>query len=805
MKIDEAKSTATLVGDIQTNAVSIDINNIGFITQLLSTNLYSKPIDSFLREIVSNAWDSHVEAGNNEPIILEIGTDTEGRHFCRIQDFGVGLSPQRFNDIYRNIGSSTKRSDNTQIGGFGIGRFSALAYSGTVYLTSNHDGTKYKYLMYKDGNHIKIDELFNLPTEERDGLEVMVYVKDADVVEFRRAMKNQLVYFENLYINFDRYQPSKNSYDYRYDSTFADAFNGLKIKRYNHFSVNTFGTNDTTTLCLGKIQYPLNPHSLMNTKFRFDENYPISVNFEIGDLEVTPNREQILYTRDNIKKIEDKLDLVQEEIEEIINKYETKDYDVLGDYIEQLKNPTIYIPILEDDSTFGNNVYLKVKRKSNKITYKGKTVSQNAVEMYNFLMNVKIPHQYISFRAYMGRIETKNPGWYTYNFDTLLTTAYDCIVDTDPEHILTGTGVRKIFTTEYSNLNNITKDYIRSHANSGSFFLKHFTNRSIIKGLITILKGEVSRRYAYTKFNWNKNDFRLILSDLLPILKHIPHITNKSVPQSYIDKRQAELKAARDSNKVAGMNWNEEVNLFVLRKSDRVVYGKRDVTTDSERITLDNLRIKWKKFPVIYSVKDDPFLRDLYWVFSTVPNSEYTKYRFVEIAPSKINILKDFPNFIRIEKFMSVEYKKIRQLATARYLLSEYPFIEDLHRIGDTLSLISNKLYNVVTEINTYIVSNSIRSYNYDPAILEDIDKICKDNNYYDEEMLGFVKENLKMLEGSKFLTLITDGRGKLQEKSINFAVGCILSKKLFRPDLEAVSKLRKQTIFNKKEENENN
>ena len=86
---------------------------------MLSSQIYRRPHESIVREITSNCFDSHIEANVDDPVIIKIKEDEAG-WYISFNDFGVGLSPDRIEKIYTNLGESTKRESNKFIGAFGL-------------------------------------------------------------------------------------------------------------------------------------------------------------------------------------------------------------------------------------------------------------------------------------------------------------------------------------------------------------------------------------------------------------------------------------------------------------------------------------------------------------------------------------------------------------------------------------------------------------------------------------------------------------------------------------------------------------
>ena len=87
------------------------IGDLKVIFNILRSKLYSNPIKSTCREYASNARDAHVEAGIPE-IPIEIYLPSAIDNSFRVRDFGLGISPDRINNVFVLYGNSTKRHSN---------------------------------------------------------------------------------------------------------------------------------------------------------------------------------------------------------------------------------------------------------------------------------------------------------------------------------------------------------------------------------------------------------------------------------------------------------------------------------------------------------------------------------------------------------------------------------------------------------------------------------------------------------------------------------------------------------------------
>lgn len=388
MKIKESHSSIEVIGDIEEIKTSIDPRNLEFITTLLSSNLYSNPEQSFIREIVSNAWDSQVEAGTtNTPVIISLDSDSTS-HSITIRDYGTGLSPERFNDIYRNIGSSTKRESNNYIGAFGIGHLSPFACSSTVYITSYYKGTAYHYIGNKLNNEITYHKVAEVPTKEENGVEVTIK-NITNVIPYKKAL-SYITFFPNVYVNgFDN----------------CNFLNSIKIKHFDNFAVSSAITYHK--LLLGNVLYPIDKNLFNAECNQFLDsilNTGIVIKFNIGELDITPNREAIIYNSNTIKIITNRILEAKKEIDDITSKI-PNDYNNIVDYYNAIITAKAYDFISNSITTDTLNNYKLYPLQSN-AKYKGKLLIPSLNQCIKLICGSMIPYRGV---IYDNKLYTRKP------------------------------------------------------------------------------------------------------------------------------------------------------------------------------------------------------------------------------------------------------------------------------------------------------------------------------------------------------------------------------------------------------------
>jgi len=550
MIINTNDANIETIGDVTEFKTCIDPKNLEFITTLLSSNLYSHPEQSFIREIVSNAWDAHVEANTTDvPVIIKIDCKNLNSYRYKdyvgdisIRDFGTGLSPERFKEIYCNIGSSTKRESNDFLGGFGIGHWSMMSCSNTAYVNSYYEGKLYMYIITKSGNTIVSNLVATLDTTEKNGVEVIL--KNRELDKYKESLK-YIMFFPNVYIDSN----IPNTVD-----------NSNLIKHYNKYAASNICLHNERIL-LGNVLYPLDESILNKSNSEFIHKLKTSgvvIKFNIGELNITPNRESIIYSTDTIDLINTRIEEAKQEFYSNICKHFTDNFNDLFDYYnfvcEKINYNYLYDKIETNKYTNFTIIITKEELNNDNITYKEKTLGTNDINLIRILFNSRMPTRALVLK---DRVITSSFPKCYYEYMLGKNLKFITLKSNNDKNIVLTSSIKKYLSLYYPNhivLNNFTLEEYKS------FLQIDYTNvynSSNIRDFIT----EEFYNYIHSKaiqFNPNDSNYLFIKDQVSKEKKN--GVTNINNVILYIhDERSRRFK-----NVEAAIKWMKDKHKGII-------------------------------------------------------------------------------------------------------------------------------------------------------------------------------------------------------------------------------------------------
>lgn len=309
MRLEQRSNTLT-TNAVESGQFTIETNAKAFT--LLVGNLYANKAESITREIWSNAYDSHMDAGKGH-IPFEVTFPTIWESTFRCRDFGVGLSHEDVMGLYTTVFKSTKEDSNVGVGKWGLGSKSPFAYTDTFTVTSWYRGeVRYYTAAIGEDGVPRINLMGRQPSTDPDGLEVAFPVKSGDVELFKKAALRVSMGFDvkPKVTNGDRFGGWP-------EFTVTAKGNGYRILKEDYGSP----FRGTIWAKMGCVIYPIKLGSIGGDWSDLSSLTAI-LDFNIGDLDVTGSREDLSYDNKTSKALTDRLEELKNTlVKDAIDKY----------------------------------------------------------------------------------------------------------------------------------------------------------------------------------------------------------------------------------------------------------------------------------------------------------------------------------------------------------------------------------------------------------------------------------------------------------------------------------------------------
>jgi hypothetical protein len=285
-KTEDRQITSTVEGE--SIRMQIDSESIEHIVQIL-TDLYSDPEMAIVREVSTNALDSHIAAGQTRPI--EITTPTALQQLFVVQDWGLGLDAEDFRNLYSLYGKSTKTTTNEQTGSLGLGCKSPLTYTNQFTVMGVKDGIKTSALVTRDEDGIPTIEIVDQDnTDEPNGVKVVIPTKRYNEIETKA--RRLFLHWPEGSVLLNGQAPAR--------------LQGTKV---TDSITQIEGSCSYIVMC--NVPYPLE-RQYVNEIMHWNQNLVFTV--PAGDVHFTPSREGLHYTGRTKKTIERLIATYQETV-----------------------------------------------------------------------------------------------------------------------------------------------------------------------------------------------------------------------------------------------------------------------------------------------------------------------------------------------------------------------------------------------------------------------------------------------------------------------------------------------------------